>query len=59
MPDPQILYIVTAVVVVGLVAWVVVVLSRPKGNESRAVAASTPVDAKRDSSGPSSSAGEQ
>lgn len=28
MPDPQVLYIVTAVVVLGLVAWVVVVLSR-------------------------------
>jgi hypothetical protein len=59
MPDPQILYIVTAVVVVGLVAWVVVVLSRPEENESRAVAASTSVEAKRDSSGPSSSPGEQ
>lgn len=30
MPDPQVLYIVTAVVVLGLVAWVVVVLSRPE-----------------------------
>jgi protein phosphatase len=29
MPDPHALYIVTAVVVLGLVAWVVVVLSRP------------------------------
>ena len=29
MPDPQVLYIVTAVVVLALVAWVVVVLSRP------------------------------
>ena len=29
MPDPHVLYIVTAVVVLGLVAWVVVVLSRP------------------------------
>jgi serine/threonine protein phosphatase PrpC len=29
MPDPQVLYVVTAVVVLALVAWVVVVLSRP------------------------------
>lgn len=29
MPDPHVLYAVTAVVVLGLVAWVVVVLSRP------------------------------
>lgn len=29
MPDPQVLYIVTAVVVLALVAWVVVVLARP------------------------------
>ena len=33
MPDPQVLYIVTAVVVLALVAWVVVVLSRPAGEE--------------------------
>jgi protein phosphatase len=31
MPDPQVLYIVTAVVVLALVAWVVVVLGRPVG----------------------------
>lgn len=29
MPDPHLLYVVTAVVALGLVAWVVVVLSRP------------------------------
>ncbi|MGA7121206.1 MAG: hypothetical protein WBY94_13965 [Polyangiaceae bacterium] len=29
MPDPHILYVVTAVVVVGLVAWVIAVLLRP------------------------------
>jgi protein phosphatase len=29
MPDPHALYVVTAVVVLGLVAWVVIVLSRP------------------------------
>jgi protein phosphatase len=29
MPDPNVLYVVTAVVVLGLVAWVVVVLSQP------------------------------
>jgi serine/threonine protein phosphatase PrpC len=33
MPDPHVLYVVTAVVVLGLVAWVVVVLSRPAGEE--------------------------
>jgi protein phosphatase len=31
MPDPQVLYIVTAVVVLGLVGWVIYVLSRPDG----------------------------
>jgi serine/threonine protein phosphatase PrpC len=30
MPDPQVLYIVTAVVVLGLVTWVIVVLARPE-----------------------------
>jgi serine/threonine protein phosphatase PrpC len=29
MPDPHVLYAVTAIVVLGLVAWVVVVLARP------------------------------
>jgi hypothetical protein len=29
MPDPHPLYVVTAIVVLGLVAWVAVVLSRP------------------------------
>jgi serine/threonine protein phosphatase PrpC len=29
MPDPHVLYVVTAVVVLGLVGWVVMVLSRP------------------------------
>jgi len=29
MPDPLVLYIVTAVVVTGLVVWVVLVLLRP------------------------------
>ena len=33
MPDPHVLYVVTAVVVLGLVAWVVIVLSRPAGEE--------------------------
>jgi hypothetical protein len=28
MPDPHVLYVVTAVVVLGLVAWVIVVLAR-------------------------------
>jgi serine/threonine protein phosphatase PrpC len=30
MPDPQLLYIVTTAVVLGLVAWVIVVLARPE-----------------------------
>jgi serine/threonine protein phosphatase PrpC len=38
MPDPQILYIVTAVVVLGLVGWVIVVLSRPDGKSESAPA---------------------
>jgi serine/threonine protein phosphatase PrpC len=39
MPDPQVLYIVTAVVVLGLVAWVIVVRSRPEGkDETQALA---------------------
>jgi protein phosphatase len=29
MPDPTVLYVVTAIVVLGLVAWVAIVLSRP------------------------------
>jgi hypothetical protein len=29
MPDPRPLYAVTAIVVLGLIAWVAVVLSRP------------------------------
>lgn len=33
MPDPQLLYIVTAAVVLGLVAWVIVVLARPEKKE--------------------------
>jgi protein phosphatase len=36
MPDPHVLYVVTAVVVLGLVAWVVVVLARPVREEPRA-----------------------
>lgn len=39
MPDPQVLYIVTAVVVLALVAWVVVVLSRPLDAEEASAAA--------------------
>ena len=47
MPDPQVLYIVTAVVVLALVAWVVVVLGRPEtpleaaGKPARGSAAGT------------------
>jgi hypothetical protein len=36
MPDPTVLYLVTAVVVLGLVAWVVVVVSRPATPEPHA-----------------------
>jgi hypothetical protein len=36
MPDPHVLYVVAAVVVVGLVAWVVVVLARPANHEPQA-----------------------
>jgi serine/threonine protein phosphatase PrpC len=35
MPDPQVLYIVTAVVVLGLVAWVIVVLARPEPDKNK------------------------
>jgi hypothetical protein len=28
MPDPQVVYVVTGIVVLGLVAWVIVVLTR-------------------------------
>jgi|HubBroStandDraft_1064217.scaffolds.fasta_scaffold29659_3 hypothetical protein len=31
MPDPRVVYIVTAVVVLALVVWVVIVLARPEG----------------------------
>jgi serine/threonine protein phosphatase PrpC len=34
MPDPRVLYVVTAVVVLGLVAWVVAVLARPVREKS-------------------------
>jgi hypothetical protein len=42
MPDPRVLYVVTAVVVVGLVAWVIAVLLRPANNEPRASAEKPP-----------------
>jgi protein phosphatase len=45
MPDPQVLYIVTAVVVLGLVAWVIVVLSRPDA-EGKASASAADRNAK-------------
>jgi protein phosphatase len=46
MPDPQVLYIVTAVVVLGLVSWVIVVLARPvKTEERRALSPEPPVKA--------------
>jgi protein phosphatase len=48
MPDPQVLYIVTAVVVLALVAWVVVVLGRPETPQEAAgkpAHADTPAEA--------------
>jgi hypothetical protein len=43
MPDPQVLYVVTAVVVLALVAWVVVVLARaPALEETKGAAGETP-----------------
>jgi protein phosphatase len=47
MPDPQVLYIVTAVVVLALVAWVVVVLSRPVEPLQEDAAEKTKGDAKK------------
>jgi hypothetical protein len=38
MPDPRVLYIVTAVVVLALVVWVVVVLARPLEKPRAAIA---------------------
>jgi hypothetical protein len=34
MPDPHVLYAVTAVVVLGLIAWVVAVLARPDASRA-------------------------
>jgi len=45
MPDPHVLYVVTAVVVLGLVAWVVAVLSRPAAPPPPAAAAKGAADA--------------
>jgi len=35
MPDPHVLYVVTAVVVLGLVVWVIVVLSQPEDDKPK------------------------
>lgn len=43
MPDPHVLYVVAAVVVAGLVAWVIVVLSRPVNSDPGAPAKSPPL----------------
>ncbi|MGH7298551.1 MAG: PP2C family protein-serine/threonine phosphatase [Polyangiaceae bacterium] len=51
MPDPHVLYVVTAVVVLGLVAWVVVVLSRPV-QEGAGAAGASPEAAAKPSSPP-------
>jgi hypothetical protein len=34
MPDPVVVYVVTSVVVLGLVVWVIAVLSRPDKGQS-------------------------
>jgi hypothetical protein len=39
MPDPRVLYVVTAVVVLALVVWVVVVLARPAGKPQASLGA--------------------
>jgi protein phosphatase len=57
MPDPHVLYVVTAVVVLGLVAWVVVVLSRTP-NQETSPAGPTPADGKKRTSSPPSSSSE-
>ena len=44
MPDPQVLYVVTAVVVLCLIAWVVAVLTRP-GDGPEAVKGAVPATA--------------
>ncbi len=55
MLDPHVLYVVTAVVVLGLVAWVVVVLSRPPREEGRSSGAGlAPGDAQLPAKTPSS-----
>jgi protein phosphatase len=56
MPDPHVLYVVTAVVVLGLVAWVVVVLSRPIGEELGAAGLAPHPGGKKMTSAPPSSA---
>lgn len=33
MPDPHVLYVVTAIVVLGLVTWVIIVWTRPPAAE--------------------------
>jgi protein phosphatase len=58
MPDPHVLYTVTAAVVLGLIAWVAVVLSRPARDDSTVPLAQKQPGAKaRASTGPSAGAG--
>ncbi|HEY1693667.1 MAG TPA: PP2C family serine/threonine-protein phosphatase [Polyangiaceae bacterium] len=52
MPDPHVLYVVTAVVVLGLVAWVVVVLSRPVADETQPKAGALDAAAGKSSTAP-------
>ena len=49
MPDPRTLYVVMAIVVLGLVSWVIAVLLRPAGEPKPISAPSSPPRAKRDS----------
>jgi PPM family protein phosphatase len=57
MPDPNVLYIVTGVVVLGLVAWVIAVLSRPDSQPAPVAAPAggtpaRPVEVDEDPTGP-------
>jgi protein phosphatase len=52
MPDPRTLYVVMAIVVLGLVSWVITVFLRPMGKPKAVSAPAPPPAAKRDPSVP-------
>jgi serine/threonine protein phosphatase PrpC len=54
MPDPHVLYVVTAVVVLGLVGWVIVVLSRPESDAGLRRGVAPPAGGKTASASPRS-----